>query len=102
MKTLEQPATEANAQTAAIAVGSGAVVRRRWNDYAVWRKQRPDNSCASQWIQTGHKLKAVSDKDAQSRLRRVFNGCGFSAMSLIAMPVGETPNNVLDRTGKKS
>ena len=68
------------------------LVRRQWNDYAVWRKQHSPSVC-ERWTLTGHKLKAVSDKDAQSILRRVFNGCGFSAMSLIAMPVGETPND---------
>jgi hypothetical protein len=70
------------------------IVRRRWNDYAVWRQQHSTSVC-ERWILTGHKLKAQSDKDAQSRLRRVFNGCGFSAMSLIAMPVGESPNGEL-------
>jgi phage terminase Nu1 subunit (DNA packaging protein) len=63
----------------------------RWNDYAVWRQQHSTSVC-ERWTLTGHKLKAQSDKDAQSRLRRVFNGCGFTHMSLIAMPVGETPN----------
>jgi len=75
------------------------VVGRRWNDYAVWRKQRADYGGTTNWILTGHKLKAQSDKDAQSRMKRCFEGCGFSAMSLVAMPVGESPNIVLGGNG---
>jgi hypothetical protein len=69
------------------------VVGRRWNEYAVWRKQRSDYGGTTNWILTGHKLKALSDKDAQSRLKRCFEGCGFSEMSLVSMPVGESPND---------
>ena len=87
-----KPESEANKSEATPPVGSGTLVRRRWNDYAVWRQQHSPSVC-ERWTLTGHKLKAQSDKDAQSRLRRVFNGCGFTHMSLIAMPVGETPND---------
>ena len=71
------------------------VVRTRWNDYAVWRQACPHNVCPGDWVLTGHKLKARSDKDAQSRLKRVFEGCGFSSMRLVAMPVGKSPNEKL-------
>jgi len=68
------------------------VVRTRWKNYAVWRQACPHNVCPGDWVLTGHKLKALSDKDAQSRLKRVFEGCGFSSMRLVAMPEGESPN----------
>ena len=75
------------------------VVRTRQTDYAVWRQQH-SVSIPSKWILTGHKLKARTNREAQSRLKRVFEGCGFSSMSLIAMPVGESPNDGLEPSSR--
>lgn len=60
-------------------------------DYAVWRQQH-STSIPAQWILTSHRLKARNNVDAQTKLKRMFAGAGFSAMSLIAMPAGTSPN----------
>jgi len=77
------------------------VVRTRWNNYAVWRRQLNDRG-VTQWIQTGHRLKGQSDKDAEARLRRCFEGCGLHSMSLVAVKEGESPNEKLtDRSAER-
>lgn len=57
-------------------------------DYAVWRRSHSEG----QWSRTSHDVKARTDKEAQAKVRRKFSGCGFSAMSLVAIPHGQTPN----------
>lgn len=57
-------------------------------DYEIWRR------CHSggEWSLTSHSLKARTDNEAQAKVRRKFSGCGFTGMSLVAMPRGTTPN----------
>ena len=70
-------------------------VRTRWEYYRVWKRNMPDNACPTSWAMTSHTLKARTDKEAQSKLRRMFFGCGFHAMSLVAVLSGESPNTEL-------
>ena len=51
-----------------------------------------DNTCPGGWIPTVHTLKARTDKEAQSKVRRRFENAGLTAMSLVAVPTGENPN----------
>jgi len=59
-----------------------------FKNYDVWRR----NNSEVQWSKTSHVVKARTDKEAQSKVRRMFDGCGFSSMSLLAMENGLTPN----------
>lgn len=56
--------------------------------YDIWRRQHGSR----EWLKTAQSLCARSDKDAQARLRRRFDGAGFSSMSLVAVPEGWNPN----------
>ena len=79
-------------QSARNGVGCDAIVRARWNDYAVWRRQWADNTAPTPWMVTSHSLKARTSDEAQTKLRRMFSGCGFHSMSLVAVMAGENPN----------
>ncbi len=57
-------------------------------DYGVWRRSHSE----SQWSRTSYDVKARTDKEAESKVRRKFSGCGFSSMALVAVPHGQTPN----------
>lgn len=61
------------------------------NEYCVWRQQSTDRH-VSRWIQSSHTLKARTDKEAESRLRRRFANAGFQSMRLVAVPAGVDPN----------
>ena len=77
------------------------LVRTRWNVYFVWRRQMADRTCPGQWLQTQHHFKARTAAEAESRLRRMFANCGFTAMSLAAMPSGESPNDPSSATASQ-
>jgi hypothetical protein len=59
-----------------------------FKEYDVWKRHNSE----LQWSKTSHVVKARTDKEAQSRVRRMFDSCGFSSMSLLAMETGQTPN----------
>lgn len=59
-----------------------------FREYHIWWQR----AGATQWKQTPHKLKARTDKEAESKLRKTFAGAGFSGMSLVAVESGENPN----------
>jgi len=80
------------------AVVCDAIVRTRWNDYSVWRRQWPDNTAPTPWMMTSHRLKARTSDEAQTKVRRMFAGCGFHSMSLVAVTAGEDPNNAIAST----
>jgi hypothetical protein len=67
------------------------IEKKRWAVYQVWRQW----ARATEWTLTSHTLKARTDEEAQSRLRRMFSGGGFTSMSLVALPEGKTPNEAL-------
>ena len=50
------------------------------------------DTLSSGWMQTSHLLLARTDKEAQSKTRRIFSGAGFHSMSLVAVLDGEDPN----------
>ena len=55
--------------------------------YNIWKRSHFDGA----WSKTAHSVKARTDKEAQSRLVKKFSECGFSSMSLMAIPHGKTP-----------
>lgn len=57
------------------------------NEYFIWRRQHESGG----WKQTSHTLKARSDGEAQSKMRRMFASAGFHSMALIAIRSGVTP-----------
>lgn len=61
--------------------------KKQYTTYRIWRRHD-----GIEWLQTSHTLKAQSDKDAESRMKRMFSGCGFHSMSLVAVSVGDNPN----------
>lgn len=58
--------------------------------YDIWRRQTADYG-STRWIQTRHSVEARTDKEAQYKVRRKFNGAGFHSMMLIALPEGVFP-----------
>ena len=56
--------------------------------FSIWRRGHFDD----RWSQTSHSVTARTDKEAQAKVKRKFSGCGFSAMSLVAVGYGKTPN----------
>lgn len=69
------------------------LVGTRWNHYGIWRRQMPDDTCPGKWTLTAHTLRARTDDEAQSKLRRMFASAGLTAMSLVAVPSGKSPNH---------
>ena len=61
-----------------------------FEDYEIWRY----NHSQKVWIKTSHKLKARTDKEAQSVVKRKFAGAGFSSMSLVAVKPGTDSFNI--------
>lgn len=55
--------------------------------YSIWRRTHG----TSEWLLTSHSLNARTDKEAQSKLKRKFEGAGFSNMSLVAIETGVDP-----------
>jgi hypothetical protein len=66
--------------TSALSAGFGV--------FSIWRRGHFEDC----WSQTSHSVKARTDKEAQAKVKRKFSGCGFSAMSLVAVRYGKTPN----------
>ena len=62
--------------------------------YLIWRYQLPDKSAGTPWILTRYQVKARSEKEAESRTKRKFAGCGFHSMSLVAVEQGINPNEL--------
>lgn len=56
--------------------------------YKIYRRQLNDKSI-TQWIATSHILMARSDKEAQAKVKRKFNGAGFHNMQLVAFPMSK-------------
>ena len=56
--------------------------------FSIWRRGHFED----RWSQTSHSVTARTDKEAQAKVKRKFSGCGFSAMSLVAVGYGKTPN----------
>ena len=56
--------------------------------YDVWRQAHSETT----WVKTAHSVSACSDKDAASKVKRKFEGCGFTSMSLVAVLQGSNPN----------
>jgi hypothetical protein len=70
-------------------------------NYCVWKKLRPENATwADDWSKTRITIQARTDKEAQSRLHRMFKNAGFSCMSLVALPDGVTIKSVVITDGK--
>ena len=59
-----------------------------FKDYTIWRHHHSGGD----WQQTSYSVKARTNKEAQSKMQRMFSGCGFSSMSMIALLPGTTPN----------
>lgn len=57
-------------------------------DYKVWRSQHGRR----EWLPCNHIIKAKSDEEAQSKMRREFAKAGFHHMALLAVPIGQNPN----------
>lgn len=57
--------------------------------YHIWKQY---HSGDWKWTLTDHSVKARSDKEAQSKVRRKFAIYGFTAMSLMAVIDGSDPN----------
>lgn len=56
--------------------------------YVIWFK----NYGESPWSKTNHYVKARSDKEAQSRMLRKFQGSGFHSMFMLALEEGVSPS----------
>ena len=69
----------------------------RFRQYHVWMQNCPDRGYGGPWRKTNHSLKARTDKEAQTRMRRMFANFGLSACALIALPDGIDANNVINR-----
>ena len=63
--------------------------------FRVWRRSCLDSGSVGLWIQTACTLKARTDSEAQSKLRRQYARAGFHHMSLVAVPIGVDPNSAL-------
>ena len=61
-----------------------------FKEYNIWRHQHSGGD----WQQTSYSVKARTDKEAQSKMQRMFSGCGFSSMSMIAISSELSPNEV--------
>lgn len=59
-----------------------------FKDYHVWWKR----AMATEWKQTINHFKARTDKEAESKLGKMFRNAGFSGMSLVAVKSGDNPN----------
>lgn len=66
----------------------------RFQSYAVWMQNRPDNGYGGPWWRTSHAVKARTDAEAKARMRRKFAGVGLSACALVALPDGIDANIV--------
>jgi hypothetical protein len=66
--------------TSALSAGFGV--------FSIWRRGHFEDC----WSRTSHSVTARTDKEAQAKVKRKFAGCGFSAMSLVAVKNGMTPN----------
>ena len=62
--------------------------------YRVWRRLLPPGVYSGPWIMTNHTIKARTDKEAESRIRRCFYGTGLAGTSLVAVPQGTDPNTL--------
>lgn len=71
---------EASSGTSALDDGLGG--------FSIWRRGHFED----RWSRTSHSVTARTDKEAQAKVKRKFSGCGFSAMALVAVPHGQTPN----------
>ena len=80
--------TELDNATEPRSVASSRLVRAAFGVYHVWWRR----ANASRWTQTTHHFRARTDKEAESKLRRMFAGAGFSGMSLVAVEGGDSPN----------
>ena len=56
--------------------------------FSIWRRGHFED----RWSRTSHSVTARTDKEAQAKVKRKFSGCGFSAMGLVAVRYGKTPN----------
>ncbi len=60
--------------------------------YRIWMRHTVRYTASGGWSLTSHTVKARSDKEAQSKVRRKFASAGFNNMSLVAMACGADPN----------
>lgn len=60
-----------------------------FKEYCVWRRGHSE----TQWSLTSHIVKARTDNEAQSKVKRMFSGCGFSYMSLFVVERGIDANS---------
>jgi hypothetical protein len=58
------------------------------NYYGIWRRLHGQG----EWMLTSHTTKGRTDKEAQSKVKRMFKGPGFQGMSLVAVLTGGNPN----------
>jgi hypothetical protein len=58
-----------------------------FSDYRVWRRSHVDGGG---WIETAHAVRARTDKEAQSKIRRLFNSAAFHSMALVAVRFGQS------------
>lgn len=73
--------------------------QRTFNNYLVWRRSMTERG-VSGWTVTSYSLKARTDKQAQSRLAKMFKSAGFHSMSLVAVIDGKNPNSINQNTNE--
>lgn len=60
---------------------------RTWK---IWRRSVNDKM-VTQWFETAYSVKARTNKEAQSRVKRKFENGKFHEMQLVAVEEGNTP-----------
>jgi hypothetical protein len=67
--------------------------------FDIWMRHL-ERATSGGWTLTNHTVKARSDKEAQSKVRRSFARAGFSNMSLAAVVHGTNPNQTAQEIGE--
>ena len=57
----------------------------------VWRRYVNDKGCSA-WIKTDHRVRAKTDRQAQSRIKVRFRNAHFTDMQMVAVPEDADPN----------
>lgn len=72
----------------------------RFQLYTIWMKNCPDLGYGGPWRATSHTVKARTDAEAQSKMRRKFAGFGLSNCALIALPESVDANDKVEFSEK--
>lgn len=59
-------------------------------DYRIWRRSHVS---PGDWLSTAWTVRARSDNEAQSKMRRMFARAGFHSMALVAVRFGDSPSS---------